>query len=194
MRRYALLCLSLAVLATSQNALADSAISIGSIAVGPGATFTLPVEITGGLDVYAYQFDISYDPAVLQMVANNGGSFLSSQGSTIFIPGTIDNTSGLASFIAETLVGPGPGASGAGTLATLDFSSLGPGSSTIGLSNVVLLDSTFADIPFTVQAGSVVVATPEPEFWLLLSCDLLGVAFLVLWTKNRIRPLFRGWC
>ena len=76
-------------------------------------------------------------------------------GNTFFIPGTIDNVGGTATFTADTLLGPGPGAAGNGTLATFSFEAVAAESSAVGLSNIVLLDSNLNGIAFTSTEGSV---------------------------------------
>jgi general secretion pathway protein D len=114
-------------------------------------------------DLTAFQFDISFDPAVLAAAGIAEGAFLSSGGTTFFSPGDIDNTAGLISFTAGTLLGPGAGVNGSGTLASLNFDAIALGTSPIALSNVILIDSTLAEIPSAVSGGSVrVTVIPEP--------------------------------
>ncbi|HEY4978802.1 MAG TPA: PEP-CTERM sorting domain-containing protein, partial [Candidatus Acidoferrum sp.] len=86
--------------------------------------------------------------------------------------GTIDNTAGVISFTANTLLGTVPGVGDSGTLAVLAVDGLSPGTSSIDLSNVLLLDSNLNPINFDLQAGSITVApvtaTPEPSSITLL--------------------------
>jgi general secretion pathway protein D len=152
--------------------------------VGVGSTISIPVEVSGAADLYAFQFDVSYNPSVLQLLSISEGSFLSSAGSTFFIPGSIDNSSGIASFNADTLIGLGPGAFGNGDLLDLGFQVTSPGSSNLTLSNVILLDSQLADISFETESGyfsTTASAVPEPNlFWLLTA----AAACLFLRTKS----------
>ncbi len=69
-------------------------------------------------DLYAFQFDLAFDPTILELQSISEGTFLPGAGSTNFFPGTIDNTGGTATATADSLVGAIPGASGSGTLAT----------------------------------------------------------------------------
>jgi general secretion pathway protein D len=160
--------------------LASFVVSAGSGSVPVGGTLLVPVSIDQGADLYAYQFDLAYDPSILQLESILEGPLLPSVGSTVFSPGTIDNATGIATFIADSLVGPIPGASSGGDLADFRFVGIGPGTSSLTLSNVVLLDSALNDISFTTSNGSLVVtgsAVPEPRlpwvgllpiFWVLL--------------------------
>lgn len=161
-----------------------------STSVSAGDTFSLDVFITDVTDLYAYQFDVSFDPGVLSAQDLTEGSFLATGGATFFIPGSIDNVAGLISFTATTLLGPDPGVSGNGTLAVVEFSAIGTGTSPIDLSNVLLLDSTIIDITADVVAGAVDVqdnggSIPEPAtLWLLA----LGAGWLGL---HRLRRSIR---
>lgn len=138
-----------------------------------GGGFSLDVIISNVTDLFAYQFDVAFDPSVLAVQSITEGAFLSGGGSTFFIPGSIDNVAGLISFTANTLIGPITGVNGGGVLAQLNFSAVGAGISSVDLSGVILLDSSLLDISAGVSAGSVQVqsrAIPEPaSVWLVAS-------------------------
>lgn len=168
-RYFFVLATSLSLACVSLNA---DVVSVTSLTVGMGSTFDLPVTITGSSDLYAFQFDVAYNPSLLQLVSINEGAFLPTAGSTFFIPGSIDNVAGNAVFTVDTLLGPGPGAAGSGTLATLDFQAIGLGNGAVSLSNVVLLDSNLNDIAFTANNG-LVSAVPEPRTLIPVACGLL---------------------
>jgi general secretion pathway protein D len=161
--------ISLAVAAASvmlaTPLIAGTVVSAGSATVSTGDIFTVPVSIADVSDLFAFQFDLTFDPAILQLQSISEGTFLPLAGSTIFVPGTIDNTAGTATITADTLTGSGPGASGGAELADFMFQAIAPGTSAITLSNVILLDSSLGDIPFTTSDGAVTVGTavvPEP--------------------------------
>src|ERR1039457_6242576 len=143
---------------------AQAVISAGSTDTSVDQIFTLPVSIADASDVYAFQFDLAFDPTILQLLSISEGSFLPSAGSTIFIPGTIDNIGGNAISNADTLVGDIPGVSGDGDLVDFTFQAISPGATSLALSNGLLFDSNFNDIPFTTVDGSVTVTSaPVPE-------------------------------
>lgn len=144
-----------------------------------GSFFDVFVEIADVTDLYAFEFDLGFDPLILRADSVTEGSFLlSSGGSTTFISGTIDNISGLVSFIANSLTGPGPGVTGDGSLVGIRLQALAAGPSSLTLSEVILLDSE-NDISFTISDGSITVAgnaVPEPCTMVLLCSGLIGMA------------------
>lgn len=143
-----------------------------------GSTLQVAVNISGALDVYAYQFSLLFNPSVLQATGSADGSFLSSGGTTFFVPGTIDNTAGSISFTIGTLLGQLPGVNGNGTLATLNFNVTGLGTSALSFTDGLLINSELADLPGQFIGGTV-QAVPELSTWLMFGLGLAGVAGLV---------------
>jgi general secretion pathway protein D len=168
----------------------------GTISLQPSATtltlgtpLTLDVNVSGLSDLYAFQFDISFDPAMLSGTGVAEGVLFGGVG-VFFSPGFIDNIGGSITFIGDSLSGPGPGISTDGTLATIIFNSIGAGSSGISLANVVLLDSNLGDISATGSGTSVSViaggsAVPEPATFVLL---LSAIAALGAGSLFRLVP------
>ena len=164
--------------------LADPVLTIqpSQLTLNSGVSVSLNVNIQGATDVFAFQFDLSLSsnrPILLDSVTE--GSFLSSGRSTFFVPGTI--RSGGITGVADTLLGPVPGVSGDGSLATLDFHTFSPspgfdfsGTTTISLSNIILLNSHLAEIPAT-TVPAVVNVIPEPATWSFVGLALIGLAW-----------------
>jgi adhesin HecA-like repeat protein len=131
-----------------------------------GTVVTVDVDISNVTDLYGYQFDLTFNPSVLQAVSSSEGPFLASGGSTFFIPGTNDNVGGTVAATADTLLTAVGGVSGSGVLAVFTFDAIGNGTSTLGIQNELLLDSNINIISDTTKSGSVTatsgaVAAPE---------------------------------
>jgi general secretion pathway protein D len=141
--------------------------SAATIRIDPASTVDgtvdVNVQVADVQDLYGWQFDVAFDRAVVHALSVAEGDFLASGGSTVFIPGLIDNTGGTVSFTAGALVGQVPGVSGVGTLATLRFAGIALGTSPVTLSNVVLLDSASGEIAASVQNGSITIENVVPE-------------------------------
>lgn len=145
---------------------------------GIGTTFELSVSISSVEDLYAYQFDIDFDPSILLVASVGEGAFLPGAGTTFFDSGTIDNVTGKVSFTIDTLLGAIPGLSGSGTLAVLEFQAAAEGVSVVSLSNVMLLDSGFTQITFATRSASISPSAspvPEPSAMILLALGLVGL-------------------
>lgn len=147
------------------------------LSVTQSQAFTVDVAITDAVDLYAYQFDVSFEPALMEAYDITEGAFLSGGGATNFLAGTIDNTAGTITFTADTLQGLVSGVTGSGILASISFNALDLGLSAITLSNIQLLDSNLDDISASITSigdGTVTVNQQEnvPEIetlWLVVS-------------------------
>lgn len=153
-------------------------LNVSPSTAGVGSTVNVQVQITGAVDLYAYQFSLLFNPTVLQATGATEGSFLGAGGTTFFVPGTLDNTAGAVNFTVGTLLGMLPGVSGDGVLATLSFNAAALGTSSFQFGDVVLLNSELADVTAQLQGGSVSVV-PEPSTWLMFGLGLAGVGSLV---------------
>ena len=142
-----------------------------------GGAVDISVQIADVADLYGYQFDVAFNAAILSASTVFEGSFLAGGGNTLFIPGAIDNILGTITLTAGVLQGPVPGVSGSGPLATLRFTGLADGTSTIALSNAVLVNSASSDIAATTQSGSVSVGIPEPATGFMAALALLAITF-----------------
>src|SRR4051794_1515516 len=115
--------------------------------VALGQNVPVRIDFQDVVDLYAFQLDVQFDPAVLQLISVTEGPFLQQAGSTQFVAGAIDNASGLLSFLSNTLTGPLSGQTGSGTVVILTFSAAGTGMSEIAVLNPIVLNSSLDDIP-----------------------------------------------
>jgi hypothetical protein len=89
---------------------------------------------------------------------------------TKFIPGVIDNGTGLISLVSDSYVDLPPNPSGDGVLANIEFLALAPGVSPLTFSNVFL---HLLDQGFDIGNGQITVtAVPEPATLMLLAGGL----------------------
>ena len=106
--------------------------------VHAGDTFTLDLSAENVFDLAGWQFDIAFDPAVLEVVEVNEGDFLKENGgATFFQKGTIDNTTGKITKISSTRFNE-DGATGTGTLLSVTFTAKTGGETQVALENFQL--------------------------------------------------------
>lgn len=153
--------------ATAASAAPTVAIT-GPSSVVPGGTIQLDVTASGFTDLYAYQFDVAFNPTLFAATGATEGPFLATAGSTFFDGGAIDNAAGILSFVLGSLIGPGGGANGAGELAHLSFDAgaLGSSSGSFTLVNFIALGSALNPIDVVLQGFA--VSVPEPSALALL--------------------------
>lgn len=160
-----------------------------SFSTGPatqvGSTVTCNIAIDDIADLYAYQFSINYDARYLRALNVTEGAFLGTAGSTV--SGVLGMEPGFIDFVYGSLLGPIPGASGSGLLASITFEAIGAGTSALSFADVIFLDSVGADIAgLTALSGQGVVLAdpggpvdvPEPASVLLFGAGLAGAAAL----------------
>ena len=101
-------------------------------------TFTLDLNAEEVADLAGWQFDIAFDPAVLEVVEVNEGDFLKEVGGTTFFQGgTIDNTTGKITGLSTARISES-GVSGTGTLLSITFKAKADGETQITLGNFEL--------------------------------------------------------
>jgi hypothetical protein len=153
--------------------------SSASATVGDVVSFDIVISAVE--DLYGFQFDLGFDPDIVEALSITEGSFLGTGGTTFFLPGGIDNLGGVLSFTASSLIGEIVGAAGGGTLATVTFSAVAAGTSLLNIFNGVLLDSSLSGLTFETQNGSVTIAegtgpnpVPEPASVILFATGALA--------------------
>jgi hypothetical protein len=97
--------------------------------ITPSKGFTVELKTASITNLKGYSVTLSYDPTLLSLQEVTEGPFLSAKGNTFFNK-TIDNSKGTV-LIDCALLGPDLSVSGGGTLATLSFTSLNTGSTSL---------------------------------------------------------------
>lgn len=144
-----------------------------------GSVVDLDLWIADAVDLYAYQFTLSFNASVLQAIGVTEGSFLAGGGTTFADLGTIDNSLGSIALVFNTLQSAIPGVSGSGSLARISFNVANVGSSVMSFSDAIFLNSNLGDLTVTVQPLTLqAVAVPEPSSYLLFGAGLAGLAAL----------------
>ena len=103
-----------------------------------GDTFTLDLSARNVIDLAGWQFDIAFDPAVLEVVEVNEGDFLKEGGgATFFQKGTINNTTGKITKLSSARLND-DGVNGTGTLLSVTFTAKTAGETRLSLDNFQL--------------------------------------------------------
>lgn len=132
--------------------------------VGLGENFEVEVEVSGVSDLAAYRFTLEFEPRAVTYVRIRPGDFLSSTGRTVYVAPVVVREN----YVVFTAASRGqtpeePGVSGTGTLAVARFGAANAGESTLGLNEVILLNTQENDLPHAEHGARVrVIAEPTP--------------------------------
>ena len=100
-----------------------------------GDTFTLDISAETVFDLAGWQFDINFDPTILEAVNVTEGAFLKTDGGTTFFQsGSIDNASGKITGLSAIRLSD-PGVSGTGPLLLVRFKAKSAGETELALHN-----------------------------------------------------------
>ena len=100
-----------------------------------GDTFTLDIRAEDVFDLAGWQFDIAFDPTVLEAVDVNEGDFLKTDGgATFFQSGRIDNAAGKITGLIAGRISEG-GVSGSGSVIQVRFKAKSEGETVLTLQN-----------------------------------------------------------
>ena len=112
-----------------------------------GDTFTLNIRAENVFDFAGWQFDIAFDPAVLEAIDVSEGDFLKMDGGTTFFQsGSIDNAAGKIRGLSAARLSP-QGASGTGTVLQVRFKAKSGGETELALQNFQFGSVTGDSIP-----------------------------------------------
>lgn len=112
----------------------DITLTPASLQVAPNSNFSLTVNIASVSNLFGAAFDLDFNPVLIQFVSATEGNFLNQGCQTSLI--TSENPAGKLLFLISRLGASCGGVTGGGTLATLNFRSLGPaGTANLSFSN-----------------------------------------------------------
>ena len=112
-----------------------------------GDTFTLDIRAENFIDVAGWQFDIAFDPFVLEALEVSEGVFLKSDGGTTFFQsGSIDNKNGKITGLSAARLTKS-GISGSGTVLQVRFEAKSEGETNLALQNFQFGSISGEDIP-----------------------------------------------
>jgi hypothetical protein len=140
----------------------------------PGTRFTINITVDYVEELYAYQFELSFNPAVLHGVSVENGPFLGSAGGNVLVaPGPgFDNERGKLGLFSASLFPKENFPTGGGVLAYVTFEVVGIGGSPIDFGwNTALLN----------QTGGFELGPDWEPMWIILNPD----AFVGSYFDNR---------
>ena len=112
-----------------------------------GDTFTFDVRAENVSNLAGWQFDIAFDPSVLEAVDVSEGDFLKSDGgATFFQSGRIDNAAGKITGLIAGRISDG-GVSGSGSVVQVRFKAKTEGETTVALQNFLFGSAAEESIP-----------------------------------------------
>ena len=154
------------------------AFSTDTTSVRVGDTFTAHVNAEKVTDLAGWQFDLTFNADVLEVVEVNEGDFLKTDGGTTFFQqGTVDNTEGKIAGLSAALISKG-GVTGTGTLLSVVFSAKADGNSQLALHNFQLGSNTGAVIPAGVR--DLVITVESKPSWDVNADGQVSVLDLIL--------------
>ena len=101
--------------------------------------FTVKVNISSVIDLYAWSFRLGWNTTILEVVEITEDNFLRNRGETFFIS-KFNNTAGYIQ-VDCTLLGNLPGVNGRGAIATIQFHVSNTGSCDLALYETMLINS-----------------------------------------------------
>ncbi len=112
-----------------------------------GDTFTFDIRAENVSDMAGWQFDIAFDPGVLEAIEVSEGDFLKTDGgATFFQSGRIDNTGGKITGLIAGRISEG-GVSGSGSVLQVRFKAKSDGETKLALQNFLFGSVTEESIP-----------------------------------------------
>ncbi len=158
------------------------AFSTDTTTVRVGDRFTLQINAEKVTDLAGWQFDLTFDPDVLEAIEVKEGGFLKRGGRTTFFQkGTVDNAGGKIEGLSAALISKN-GVTGTGTLLSVIFSAKADGNSRLSLHNFQLGSTTGDVIPAGVSDLTITVESGPT--WDVNSDGQISVLDLILVAQN----------
>ena len=111
-----------------------------------GDTFTLDIRAEEVIDLAGWQFDIAFDPSILEAISVSEGNFLKMGGTTLFQSGIIDNAAGKITGLSAIRLST-QGVSGTGALLQARLKAKAAGETELALRNFEFAAITGNTIP-----------------------------------------------
>jgi general secretion pathway protein D len=128
----------------------------GNVSVAPSTPFTVNVELNGAADAASVSpLRVKWDPAVLRLTDISPGDLLSRNGGAVSSIKDVRNDAGEATINVTRAAGPG--ISGSGPVAVLNFVAVAPGKGSVTVTEMGLKNSQLQAVPVALGAVSVAV-------------------------------------
>lgn len=120
-------------------------------------TFTLAIRAEYVVNLSGWQFDIAFDPTILEAIDVSEGDFLQKGGgNTFFQNGSIDNAAGKITGLTAVRLAQS-GVSGSGTVVQVNFKAKRGGETKLTLQNVLFATTTGDSIPAGPHETTIVI-------------------------------------
>jgi len=145
--------------------------------------FNVSVDVKDVVDLYGFEFKLSYDTGVLDALNITEGPFLKSGGPTFKAKMEINETTGTI-YVAITLYETKIGITGSGTLVTITFNATSLGESRLNLYDTILGNSKGDPIKHEVIDGKVEVIPETYNVVVLLAFLIVSYLSVLSYTKS----------
>ncbi|MEK7146757.1 MAG: cohesin domain-containing protein, partial [Patescibacteria group bacterium] len=141
--KLSILFISFFLLSVTSALAADISIAPSNTAVSPNTQFTVSINISAVSNLFGAAFDLIFDPAILQFVSAQKGTFLEQDGvSTNLLTAVSPPGDLIIGYSRLASNGVATGISGSGVLMTLTFNALSAGASNLTFQNNSLCDAS----------------------------------------------------
>ncbi len=134
-------------------------LALATAAGSSSSTLRLDLVATGVVDLFGASFDLVYPTQPVAYVAATEGAFLSSSGAVATTFQVLETEPGRL-LVGVSRLGAVAGATGTGTLLTLEFSAVAAGSGAISFEAARAFASDGDEIAATIFVGGTVAYTP----------------------------------